>query len=148
MTLRMIRHLAKREYELNIPYTRVRDRIKSKKHPLIKVISRKGSTNSAGHMGFTYNTKYWQFDNDKHIEYDRFKSDPVIGNIHVTDNEDHLMVICAHEVAHFIQFTYARKLKRFRDTYQKPHGKCFQTLYRYLRRDLVNPTIKAKSNGV
>lgn len=144
MTLKMIRHLAKKEYELDIPYAKVRDKLR--RHKMIKLISRNRSTNSAGAIGFTYNKKYWQFDNDLHSEYKAYEKDPVIGDIAVNDNEDHLMIICAHEAAHYIQYTWARKQKRFRGKWEKPHGKCFQTLYRYLRRDLVNPTIKAKAS--
>ena len=47
----------------------------------------------------------------------------------------------SHEVAHHVQFARAKYVKRFKTTYRKPHGDCFKAIYRYLRRDLVNPII-------
>ena len=82
-----------------------------------------------------------------HREYKAFNANPVIGGIQVNDDFDHLTVMVAHEVAHHIQYRYCRYVKRFRQTYRKPHGKCFQAIYAYLRRDMVNKVIKNKMEG-
>ena len=144
MTLKMIRHLALKQYELKIPYTRYRDHIKKGYVP----IHIKGKGIAAGREEFVYSNQYWQFGNSTFDEYKRFAKDPVIGNIDVTDDDDIMMIICAHETAHHVQYKKLPSLKAFKGKWEKPHGEGFQKLYRYLRRDLVNPIIKEKRNGV
>jgi hypothetical protein len=144
MTLKMIRHLARKQYELKIPYPRYRDHIKKGTVP----IHVKGKRIAAGREEFLYSNHYWQFGNSKFDEYKRFEKDPVIGNIDVTDDDDIMMIICAHETAHHIQYKRLPGLNAFKGKWEKPHGEGFQRLYRYLRRDLVNPIIKEKRNGV
>jgi len=58
--------------------------------------------------------------------------------------ENHLMVTVAHEMAHYVQYRYAQRVPRFKGKWQKPHGEAFCTIYRYLRRDLVNETVTAR----
>jgi hypothetical protein len=87
---------------------------------------------------------YWQIGNQKHVEYKSFNNHPIIGEIECSEPFDHLMVSVAHEVAHYVQYMYAPKVRRFKDNYRKAHGKAFKDIYGYLRRDLVNPIINAK----
>jgi len=55
--------------------------------------------------------------------------------------KNHLLIIVAHEMAHYVQYRYAYRIPRFKGKWQKPHGDAFRTIYRYLRQDLVNSSI-------
>jgi len=137
-----VRHLRKKKYELNLPKSVVEHACKS-----LKVYSRRNGGSWAGHNMIKINVSCWQFDNSSWNEYSRFNNDLVIGKIKVNDNRDILLCLVAHEVSHFIQYTYYScfpqylKDKQDRD---RGHGECFQTIYRYLRADLVNPMIESK----
>ncbi len=82
-------------------------------------------------------------------EYKAYGSDPVIGDITTPTHWDWLLVLVAHEVAHHIQYAYCVQRGRGKkgtqfgkgDELNKPHGRIFKTIYRYLRRDLVNKKI-------
>lgn len=134
-----MRHLKKKEYELDLPNGCADAAVKVLK---VKKIPRAPSL--AGSSAIIINLGYWQFGNSHHTEYKSFNEDPIIGKIEVSSNDDHLLITVAHEVAHFVQYKYCYRVKRFRQNYSKPHGDCFKTLYRYLRRDLVNPIVKEK----
>ena len=77
-------------------------------------------------------------------EYPAFAKDPVIGDAITDDPEVVLFGTVCHEVAHWAQLNsrLARKMKRYKGTFRKSHGKCFQSIYRYLRVALVNPLVK------
>jgi len=76
-------------------------------------------------------------------EYDSFANDPVIGSItNCADSELLLKCLVAHEVAHHIQMLYGPFTRYLRKTYRKAHGDAFKTVYRELRRTLVNPFIE------
>jgi hypothetical protein len=83
-------------------------------------------------------------------EYSAFAKDPVIGSATTDDPEVVLFGTVCHEVAHWAQLNsrLARKMKRYQETFRKPHGKCFQSIYRYLRVALVNPLVKNKETSV
>ena len=134
-----VRHLKKKEYELNLPKGCIERAVKC-----LEVKKVRRATNHAGANIISMNLGYWQIGNRFHIEYASFNNDPVIGKIQVVDNDDHLLVSVAHEVAHHIQFLYAPRVQRFKQNWRKPHGDCFKMIYRYLRRDLVNPEIQKK----
>lgn len=74
-------------------------------------------------------------------EYDSFKDHPVIGTVENVTPESNLWATVAHEVAHYIQYEWGPKTRYLMKTYQKSHGKGFQTIYRYLRQAVVNPRI-------
>lgn len=139
-----VRHLRKKKYELNLPKSAVDNAVNA-----LKVYKRRNGRSWAGHNMIKINVQCWQFHNKKWSEYSRFAKDPVIGNIQVNDNLDILLCLVAHEVSHYIQYTYycwfPEYLKRKQDS-DKGHGDCFQTIYRYLRADLVNPAIENKFN--
>jgi hypothetical protein len=91
------------------------------------------------------NTSCWQLGNKSWSEYKSFVNDPVIGRINVTDDEDILLCLVAHEVSHYVQYTFRNWFPEYlKKDYRKPHGPIFQKLYRYLRRDMVNPMIESK----
>ena len=82
---------------------------------------------------------------DRHLlEYAAYKSDPVIGERkEAATPESVLFGIVAHEVAHHVQFAYGPYTRMYKGNYDKPHGHCFQDIYRILRSTLVNPELDA-----
>jgi len=57
--------------------------------------------------------------------------------------DESLWMTVAHEVAHHIQRAHCPRIKRFAKNHRKPHGDCFKTIYRYLRKDFINPMLDA-----
>jgi len=143
---RCMKHLMKKKYELNLPKSATENALKR-----LEVYTRRDGRSWAGHNMIKINTTCWQFGNKSWSEYDRLTKTPVIGGIEVTDDEDILMCLVAHEISHFVQFTYRNwfpeYLKKKQDK-DRGHGECFQTIYRYLRSDLVNPAIESKKEKV
>lgn len=140
---RCIRQLRLKQYELNIPA----DAGTTALHYL-RVRSTPGIRSRAGASNITINLACWQRTNTHWTEYKRFDKDPVIGRIQIVDPDDALWCLVAHEVSHHVQYRYCPRVARFSSRsskpYTKPHGYCFQDVYRYLRRDLINPMIENK----
>lgn len=90
-----------------------------------------------------FDREYWSIRSGKHAP--SFANDPTIGSRPISSDADYYMLITAHEVAHHIQHAYGPKIARFRLNYRKPHGDCFKAIYRYLRRDLINPSLEGRS---
>jgi len=138
---RMVRQcmnlLRKKEYELDIPAGAADAAIRC-----LEVKRRKDSASRANGSFIRINLGYWQVGNRFHTEYAAFNDHPIIGKVECASELDHYLCTVAHEVAHFVQYRYCRRVQRFKGTYKKPHGKCFQDIYLYLRRDLVNPRLK------
>ena len=137
-----VRHLRKKKYELNLPKSAINNAVNR-----LHVYKRRNGRSWAGHNKLAINVLCWQFGRSVWSEYKRFNDDPVIGRIEVTDNKDILLCLVAHEVSHFIQYTYTNWFPPYLVNKQKKdrgHGECFQTIYRYLRADLVNPIINEK----
>lgn len=135
-----IRHLRKKKYELNLPKSAIKDAIKD-----LHVYKRKNGLSNAGFREININVLNWQFGNRAWSEYSAYNNDPVIGRIEVTDNKDILLCLIAHEVSHYVQYTFRNWFPEYlKKDYKKPHGKTFQKIYRYLRSDLVNPIINEK----
>jgi hypothetical protein len=82
---------------------------------------------------------------DKYFrEYAVYASDPVIGERkEAATPESMLFGIVAHEVAHHVQFAYGPYTRMYKGNFRKPHGHCFQDIYRILRSTLVNPELDA-----
>ena len=140
MVKQCIKHLRKKKYELNIPKSALEDCIID-----LNVYKRKNGRSNAGFRCININVLCWQFHNKVWTEYKSFDDDPVIGKIEVNDNSDILLCLVAHEVSHYVQYTYRNWFPEYlKKEYRKPHGKTFQKIYRYLRADLVNPTIESK----
>jgi hypothetical protein len=135
-----IRHLRKKKYELNLPKSAVDDAISH-----LHVYKRRNGTSNAGLCCININIANWQMGNKAWNEYDSYNNDPVIGRIEVSDNKDILLCLVAHEVSHYVQYTFRNWFPEYlKKDYRKPHGRTFQKIYRYLRADLVNPTINKK----
>lgn len=75
-------------------------------------------------------------------EYSSFAKDSVIGEFETMNKELVMLAVVAHEVAHHIQMRYGPFTRYLKKTYHKPHGDAFKTIYRELRRTLVNPYIE------
>jgi len=79
-------------------------------------------------------------------EYDAYDDDPVIGGSEACGltytPKGHLLMTVAHEVSHFLQYRCGPHTRWLRDTYRKPHGHGFQSIYRKLRSQVVNPTMR------
>lgn len=138
MVKRCVRLLRKKEYELNLP-TNSPDIAAEVLR--VKRIQRAGAT-YGGRRVIQINLNYWQVGRHIFNEYAAFNDHPTIGKIEVASKDEALWIIVAHEVAHHVQYMYCPRVKRFKSTYKKPHGKCFRDVYAYLRRDLINPMIK------
>lgn len=135
-------HLRKKKYELNLPKNATQDALHC-----LKLYKRENGRSWAGFRLIKINTECWSFGQKKWTEYRSFTKHPVIGEIEVMDDEDILLCLVAHEVSHFVQYTYRNwfptYLKKKQET-DRGHGECFKTIYRYLRADLVNPKIEEK----
>ena len=103
------------------------------------------------HSGATYagadviriNLNFWQLRSESSTmtEYKAFAKNKVYGNREVSCVEDKLWLIVSHEVAHHVQYKFARYRKSFKKPCAKGHGDGFQTIYRWLRLNVVNPII-------
>ena len=137
-----VRQLRKKQYEMNLPKSFLADIISQ-----TKIVQRsKGRNNvcTAGFRAMNINLSYWQFGNRNYEEYSALDKDPVIGAAKNVTREEMMLIIIAHEISHYVQYTYSNWLPEYlKRDYQKPHGKTFQKIYRYLRRDLVNPMLRA-----
>lgn len=135
-----MRHLRKKNYEMKLTPEDTK-RILSD----LKVYKRENGRSSAGRSSIKICTTCWQFGNKRWTEYKSFNKHPAIGAIEVNDDEDILMCLVAHEVAHYVQYTFITKMPQFlRNKDTSPHGERFKMIYEWLRRDLVNPTIQEK----
>jgi hypothetical protein len=134
--------LKKKEYELDLTKFHVDRAVK-----LTKVIdsNRSKNGNCAGANVIQINLSYWQHSDKPHYEreYKAYDADKVIGGRQVNDMDESLWMTVAHEVAHHIQRAHCPRIKRFAKNHRKPHGDCFKTIYRYLRKDFINPMLDA-----
>ncbi len=139
MVRKCMNHLKKKEYELNITSKDV-----DKAVAVTKVVNskRSGATN-AGAWDIKINLSYWQHLDEEHFhsEYKSYNNDPQIGGRKCLKLDHAYLMSVSHEVSHHVQFARAKHVDRFKANYRKPHGDCFKAIYRYLRRDLVNPII-------
>jgi len=119
---------------------------------------RNGRSN-AGRYEMNICTTCWNFNHKYWIEYKSVNKDPQIGQIKVNDNEDILFLLVAHELSHYIQYSYRHLLPKYLyDSYntqkydksklksmKRPHGLIWQEIYRIMRINVVNPFIKQKT---
>jgi hypothetical protein len=148
---RMVRacmnHLKKKEYELGITKADVDTAVR-----VLEVIDKKGVTGCGGRDIIKINMSYWQHSNEPHTvtEYKSFNEDPVIGKHEVQNFEHCVWLEVAHEVSHHVQYAICPHIKRFSrrgsKSYFKPHGDGFKAIYRYLRKDFINPLIDANES--
>jgi len=137
-----MRQLKKKEYEMKLTAQDVHNAVKH-----LNVYRRQNGRSHAGYRNISINAACWQFGNKKWVEYKSFTKDKCIGQIEVSDNNDILLCLVAHEVSHYVQYTHSSKMPQYlrnKKSNDRGHGDCFKTIYRYLRRDLVNPIIEAR----
>jgi hypothetical protein len=143
MVRKCMNHLKKKEYELNITTADVDKAVR-----LTRIVNKSSNATYVHHFGtrvtaIQINLSYYQHVNEEHYhrEYKSFDNDPHIGGKKCLNLDHAYLMSVSHEVSHFIQFNNAPRVKRFAKNYKKSHGDCFKAVYRYLRRDLVNPII-------
>ena len=107
-----------------------------------------GATYAKG-RAMQFNLSYWQLRSDQWDdgwmrEYRAFQKNKIYGNREVTDLDDRLLVLVAHEVAHHVQRNNIKQSTGRKGCWGKSHGEGFQRIYRWLRNDLVNPIIDQK----
>tara|TARA_R110001583_G_scaffold191795_1_gene357560 strand:- start:45 stop:857 length:813 start_codon:yes stop_codon:yes gene_type:complete len=134
--------LKKKEYELGITKADVDAAVR-----VLQVIDKNGVPGGGGGAIIKINMSYWQHSNEPHTftEYESYNEDPVIGKHEVQNFEHCVWLQVAHEVSHHVQYAICPHIKRFSrrgsKSYLKPHGDGFKTIYRFLRRDFINPLI-------
>ena len=139
MAARCMRELSKKDYEL------------PELTDCIEVVTKKsGQCSHAGSRGITIDVSDYMRGFDRLWEYKAIAKDPVIGAVPLAGHRDNvLFAVVAHEVAHHVQTAYAMRMAyecgkpEWEAMMQKPHGKGWQMIYRWLRRELVNPAIAA-----
>lgn len=139
MAARCMRELSKKDYEL------------PELTGSIVVRTKKSSQRSnGGRRGICIDVARYMAGKKYIHEYAAIRSDAIIGGVADAGSaENALFSVVAHEVAHHVQRRYAMAMayecKKFdwEAMMQKPHGKGWQMIYRWLRRELVNPAIAA-----
>ena len=142
-TKRCLRELAKKEHELVDFHLRPQTAASLQATLMVNVKARNQRSNG-GRNQITIDVRdaYWRGRNGKFGEYKAYASDPVIGDIAISDQEQGIAIIVAHEVAHHIQRRYGPYTRWLKKTCAKPHGRGFQDIYRILRSKVVNPFIE------
>ena len=134
--------LKKKEYELDLTKADVDRAVK-----VTRLVDKEWCNGATygGRNVIQINLSYWQHSDKPHYEreYKAYDADKVIGGRQVRNLEESLWMTVAHEVAHHIQRAYCPRIKRFAKNHRKPHGDCFKTIYRYLRKDFINPMLDA-----
>lgn len=126
MAAKCMRELSKKQYEL--PRFNCKLTVKTK---------HRGQRSYGGGEGISIDVSCLRKRESFLREYDAYAKCGVIGSYNCESPEMVLFGIVAHEIAHHVQYRYAKNT-RFRETWRKPHGECFRTLYRYLRIKFIN----------
>jgi hypothetical protein len=136
-----MKHLSKKEYELRIGKETIQYAL-----DILKVchVKAEGATHG-GSKSIKINLAHWQFQKGIQTcrEYKAFNKDKHIGEIQTYNYHQSLLLVVSHEVAHHVQHKQGSSIPRYRNTWQKAHGLCFQDIYRMLRKDLINPMCTA-----
>lgn len=131
-----MKHLSKKEYELNIKAKDIKYAVSC-----LRLVNIKGGRATYGGKNIIQiNLGLWQFTKGPNwiTEYKAYRNDPLIGQIQTYNYLQQLLVVVSHEVAHHVQHKQAPHIKRFKNTWRKPHGQCFKDIYCYLRAGLIN----------
>ena len=143
-TKRCLRELAKKEHELMHAHNKPQTAASLQERLTVNVKARNQRSNGgANQITIDVRDAYCRGRNGKFGEYKAYASDPVIGDIAISDQEQGIAVIVAHEVAHHIQYRYGPYTRWLKKSYRKPHGHGFQDIYRILRSRVVNPFIES-----
>lgn len=126
-----MRELSKAEYELPALVL-----------PMHVTTKHRGQRSNGGAAGITIDVWHIRRGARHFNEYRRFAGERIIGSI--TGEPWALMeAVVAHEVAHHVQFAYARRMRpSWRADMRKPHGVGFRRLYANLRRALINHRVE------
>mgnify|MGYP003658355787 CR=1 FL=1 len=143
-----IREMAKKEYELR------RRGIGSRIEPVTVIdlqaccrvrVKYRGQRSYGSFYGIKIDIKPLRNACGAFYEYNAYNDDPVIGGSEACGltytPKGHLLMTVAHEVSHYLQHQCGPHTRWLRDTYRKPHGHGFQSIYRKLRSQVVNPTM-------
>ena len=142
-TKRCLRELAKKEYELVDFHLRPQTAASLQATLMINIKARlQRSNGSRNQITIDVRDAYCRGRHGKFGEYKAYASDPVIGDIAISDQEQGIAIIVAHEVAHHVQYRYGPYTRWLKRSYRKPHGHGFQDIYRILRSRVVNPFVK------
>lgn len=134
MACRCMRELSKKDYEL------------PEMTGSIVVRTKKSSQRSnGGRHGICIDVARYMAGKKYIHEYAAIRSDAVIGGVADAGcAENALFSVVAHEVAHHVQRRYHREMSlAWREKMHKPHGDGWRMIYRWLRRELVNPQINS-----
>jgi len=143
-TKRCLRELAKKEHELVNGHLNSQTAASLQERLTVNVKARNQRSNGgANQITIDVRDAYCCGRRGKFGEYKAYASDPVIGDIAISDQEQGIAVIVAHEVAHHIQYRYGPYTRWLKKSYRKPHGHGFQAIYRILRSRVVNPFIES-----
>lgn len=126
-----LRELSKKEHELNIPYAKAVMNLSASSSPF-------GNYGRGGQKGIWINVYHFERGEGFCWEYASYRKDPVIGECNFGNPEQALFGLVAHEMSHHVQYAYCPNTRMYKSKYRKPHGECFQDLYRILRSRLVN----------
>ena len=138
-----LREKAKKKYELRSRYGEVTlAELQSQCHVSVKF---KGQTSYGWYEGISIDVYPLRRNLTSFVEYRAFDKDKIIGGSEACGlsptPEDGVLLIVAHEVAHFVQLYCGPHTRWLKDKYRKPHGHGFQAIYRGLRAEVVNPRI-------
>ena len=142
-TKRCLKELAKKEHELVDFHLRPQTAASLQATLMVNVKARNQRSNG-GRNQITIDVRdaWCRGRNGKFGEYKAYASDPVIGDIAISDQEQGIAIIVAHEVAHHVQYRYGPYTRWLKKSYRKPHGRGFQDIYRILRSKVINPFIE------
>lgn len=142
MVRQCMKHLQKPKYELGINKKHIDNAVN-----ITEVFSRKKGRSRGGKFKIKINLACWQVVKNKTTwsEYKSFNSDPHIGEVFAPTDREKYWCLVAHEVSHHVQHKICPNFNRFLGKWEKPHGEVFKTIYRYLRKDFINPML-SKNN--
>ena len=142
-TKRCLRELAKKEHELVDFHLRPQT-VASLQRSLMVNVKARNQRSNGGRNQITIDVRDAQIrgKRERFGEYKAYASDPVIGDIAISDQEQGIAIIVAHEVAHHVQYRYGPYTRWLKKSYRKPHGHGFQDIYRILRSRVVNPFVE------
>jgi hypothetical protein len=103
----------------------------------------KGQRSYGGPQRISIDMRYLRNPSYKMTEYSAYATDPVIGEFETNDPELVLFAVVAHEISHHVQMLYGPWTRYLKKTYSKSHGEAFKSIYRELRRTLVNPQVES-----
>ena len=142
-----LREICKKQYEVQIgvTYPKVQPLTYADALKRLQVETKYRNQRSyGGAKGISIDVRHLRGSLTSFHEYKSFADDPVIGSItNCADSELLLKCLVAHEIAHHIQRRYGPFTRYLKKTCDKPHGEAFKTIYRELRRTLVNPYIES-----